>query len=904
MADGVEQLTRLLIRSTLGRDCDNRLTSDLQRLCLKLINGSDIGSESNVSKVEKHLAATKNVKIAADFSRKYKELERLNTLTRASHLVEFLHLVGVNSSRKQAFNHGVRQSSTPLHTQLSAVQKSSSHFDMTPAHPIHPHSQYHRPPLSLSHSTRGGIAEAPVSGYHQSGSSSGLGTSRASTSHNLSAGDRKTQATPVAGKILAYKELFKDDVLEEELVKDVILVAQGLEGRLAKYDPKAEAYRFPENLRISTHKRNMCHKLFEAGWLYNKISSYVEMKKADITFGPIGLSFCVALQQEIRCYLRLVAVLDAQVKAAEAGTGDGLTLQRLQLWLAEPITSLTLAAALTDMVKGKKGGALLSIIHSYTLHGALSHTSMVSNMLTLTVKPLYGVINRWIYTGILEDPYNEFFVAADPQVKDENLWHFKYSLRRSMIPSFLSADMARKIMLTGKSVVFIHRVCHDNAQLEQLEAIRNARLNEGSPMFNQENDDSFKSMIDITYRVTSKHLMEVLYNKYNFINHLKAMRRYLLLGQGDFIQQLMDLLVTELSRDASALYQHNLNGILETAIRATNAQYEDKDILSRLDVRLLEISPGDLGWDVFSLDYRTRGPISTVFTHDTMIFYLRIFNFLWRAKRMEYALANLWRLKQEYSRRLRGMSELDDLLHSAHVIASEMIHFTQQIGYYINFEVIECAWDDLLRKVDKAEDLDHIIAAHQQFLDSIITRCLMDQVHRDVFSQLRTIFDLIIKFQQILEGFFEKASRENDYRQQFEKGMVQRTSESEWGTTEEREAEEKERRTEFLKMTIKPTRSQLKVLSQAYQDMVTKFLVMLATQADDKLQALRFRLDFNEHYQAKEPILASPQVLKKYQPRTATLLPGAGVSQPVGGLVGVLGGRVPDAVQLGNSFTE
>lgn len=35
----------------------------------------------------------------------------------------------------------------------------------------------------------------------------------------------------------------------------------------------------------------------------------------------------------------------------------------------------------------------------------------------------------------------------------------------------------------------------------------------------------------------------------------------------------------------------------------------------------------------------------------------------------------------------RRMSELDDLLHSSHVIASEMIHFTQQIGYYINFEV-------------------------------------------------------------------------------------------------------------------------------------------------------------------------------------------------------------------------
>jgi gamma-tubulin complex component 3 len=34
----------------------------------------------------------------------------------------------------------------------------------------------------------------------------------------------------------------------------------------------------------------------------------------------------------------------------------------------------------------------------------------------------------------------------------------------------------------------------------------------------------------------------VLHAKYQFMDHLKAMRRYLLLGQGDFIRHLMDLL--------------------------------------------------------------------------------------------------------------------------------------------------------------------------------------------------------------------------------------------------------------------------------------------------------------------------------------------------------------------------
>jgi len=41
-------------------------------------------------------------------------------------------------------------------------------------------------------------------------------------------------------------------------------------------------------------------------------------------------------------------------------------------------------------------------------------------------------------------------------------------------------------------------------------------------MFSQNEEDSFTNMIDVVYKETSKHLMEVLYTKYNFINHLKV----------------------------------------------------------------------------------------------------------------------------------------------------------------------------------------------------------------------------------------------------------------------------------------------------------------------------------------------------------------------------------------------
>jgi len=63
-------------------------------------------------------------------------------------------------------------------------------------------------------------------------------------------------------------------------------------------------------------------------------------------------------------------------------------------------------------------------------------------------------------------------------------------------------------------------------------------------------------------------------------------------------------------------------------------------------------------------------------------------------------------------------------------------------GQVVLLQVLECSWDELLCRVKNAEDLDHIIAAHQQFLDAITTRSLLDsqshvsQPHRHCWSDI------------------------------------------------------------------------------------------------------------------------------------------------------------------------
>lgn len=694
-----------------------------------------------------------------------------------------------------------------------------------------------------------------------------------SVSQNRLPTSGQSSALPSAVRFMSYgydTQNTSYEISEAALLRDIIYIFQGIEGKVIKFDQANDAYRIDPKLGVPKPVRELVHKVAELGWLYRKIRKYLDAHAGDKAMGLVGQSFCAALQQELTEYYRLLAVLEGQHQVGDAGiVGEGasgsLTLRRLMVWTYDPMMRLRTLAALVDACKGKKGGALLSALHSNMQHGDPFVKSLVRHILNLVARPIRVILDRWIYEGELDDLYNEFFVAVDYDTKYDRLWYEKYSIRKPMLPSFISMELGTKILNIGKSINFIRHVCQDRSPIRggEEKALDYNKSQEASAAAQLTADDEFggtalQETVDIAYRETSKRLLEIFFSKYKFLDHLRALRLYLLLGQGDFIRHLMDLLESDLAKAASTLYMHNLTGVLETAIRATNAQYADPEIIERLDCRLLEVSPGDTGWDVFSLDYHVDGPISTVFTPECMIHYLRIFNFLWRAKRMEYCLTEMWKQQMTTRRMLKSLPEVSPILHMCHMLGTEMIHFVHQMQYYITFEVLECCWAELKKQVTEASDLDHIIAAHETFLDQVLNRCLLDAESRKMLTQLRTIFDLIIQFQNAQESFFSAATTELQLRQRLEKAVELRTDEGEWGMTEWDEEEERRRSVKFIDNVIPDTRAQLRVLSKSYQDMVQQFLMMLTSHQDVSLRFLSFRLDFNEHYKKREPKLRSP----------------------------------------------
>lgn len=658
------------------------------------------------------------------------------------------------------------------------------------------------------------------------------------------------------------------------LLRDVLYIFQGLKGNILHWDPNHDNYNIEFKIDLPNPVKRLTLRFAELGWMYHKINKYCVTQSNEQSLGLIAQSFIAALKLKLVDYYKLIAELEAlliQETTLEHvyNSSNALTLHRLSVWIFEPHTQLKILASIIDACTGKKGGAITSVLYSHLQHGDHFVHTLIQNLLRDVTRPLFKMLSNWIYCGELDDAYGEFFVATNTAVPDVSLWQEKYSLNKAMIPSFITMEQARKILSTGKAINFLHQVCQDNTfARDEDRRIKALELMSTESLFSQEKDANFEAILEKNYLKTSKTVLQVLFDKYNLMDHLLAMRNYFLLGQGDFIRHLMDLLEADLTRPGKNLYIHNLTGILESAIRATNAQYHNPEVLQRLDVRLFEVALDETGWDVFSLDYHVDGPIGTIFTSQCMHAYFRLFNILWKAKRMEYILSKISHSRSSYLKLQARIPEVTPILYQCHITLAQMVHFVQQIQYYMAFEVMECCWADLLLKIASAKDLDQVIAAHENFLDTLLTRSLLDSESSNLLKQMNAIFQLIIGFDKIQDSFWKEVRYAADKLNEMDELIKIRTSKDCWGIIESQKMEYMEPLNKLKSHSIFSTKAKLSVLTKSYEDFIQKFLIMLNDQDDTNLRFLSFRLDFNEHFKSRNSRL---QTSLTYQNRRKSI---------------------------------
>ena len=557
----------------------------------------------------------------------------------------------------------------------------------------------------------------------------------------------------------------------------------------------------------------------EAGWLYRRVSAYVDSVRGSHSRGggAVGRALASALSVELAEYHRLISILEAQLTSqigSPSGSGDGmqqrrldkqvLTIRQLMVHLRPAIVRLrTLAAVVGSLPKPTteagglcSGGKLITAIQQHSCHGDTRHSSLLHSLVAQASDPWFEMLWRWTTNGALPAGSvirgridnsgatgREFFVAEDLSVPDAQLWHGRYVLLRDNIPlGVISMDLAERALVLGKGLNFI-RSCLGDVRWElEMDSLQDLARPSGHEATSERTCLGYRydatqtssqsgyghtcsptvlgSAISRMAKQVNSHILQSLRDKHHLQTHLWALKQFLLLGRGDFVSALLDGLHRELdSRSADSrrvgagemdgVYVHTLMSVVETALRTTNAKHLPSYVLERLSVNLIATDPSDErpdAWDAFHLSYIVDAPLTAVVHPEATSLYRRVFALLFRLKRIVYMLNRTWRQSTALHHALRQIAlaypdscvearkRTLHLLRRVALTRQSILHFASNLQSYLMFEVVEGGYEVMADRVAKATSLDEVIAAHDEYLQEIMRKSLVESGDEGVGS--------------------------------------------------------------------------------------------------------------------------------------------------------------------------
>ncbi|XP_024382207.1 gamma-tubulin complex component 3 [Physcomitrium patens] len=227
--------------------------------------------------------------------------------------------------------------------------------------------------------------------------------------------------------------------------------------------------------------------------------------------------------------------------------------------------------------------------------------------------------------------------------------------------------------------------------------------------------------------------------------------------------------------------------------------------------------------------------------------YLRVFNFLWRLKRMEHAT---WQAMKPYCMIARvesnneggGRSQLALVLRRCQTLRNEMNHFVTKLQYYITFEVLEYSWSNFLEEMEEAHDLDELIAAHVKYLDSILEKALLDERSQLLCKTLFSLVDLILRFRAFADRLYENA---RNFQTRYETSL--RPTEKNDTFSKSRSGQRELSTAQLSGDFLAYLGDEMDWVAVEYSSLLEGFIAQLPGQHID-LKFLSFRLDFSEYY--------------------------------------------------------
>ena len=648
-------------------------------------------------------------------------------------------------------------------------------------------------------------------------------------------------------------------ITEKDIINDLIYVFSGINGKYIAYDAREDAFILNKIIPWSEEIYNIVNTLSELGWLYKKIIYYIELfKKEKTSKSQFVQSFIYAIQKELDEYFKLISFFK---KMNNSKIGDKkLNLKKLFLWTLEPREKLKWIATCCETTFNLKGAAIFSQI--YSLKNFLGNNTYLNNILNEISKPFLNFVINWIKYGNLEDPYKEFFVDILDGINDDDIWNLKYQLKAKNVPNFMEREKTINIFEVGKGIHFLRNYCNEKFSLLNLKENINIIINDNENikmqnkdkiisdvnslndchdfinyLFNESNGEKILDIslielinknIDIIHDLMNEEVVKIIMNKFKFNSNLESINKYLLLGQGDMMQTLIESLFEELDKPANDIIKHNLESYLITAIKASNSDIKDAENIKKLNVVILNSTQGDIGWDIFCLEYNVQLPLNVIFNNKLLKDYQKLFLFFWKIKRIKYGQINyMWKKIKNLisdSTKTKNNSFLKKLIQTSIIFNQEIVHFITNLHNYFALEVLETQYKKLKSDLSKIKNLDELINIHKTFVENIKKQCLLDDDNKNIILKISELFDIILKFKKVFDVLYNFVFEIN-YGTNYNFGRIKNIE-------------------EYLK--------QIDNLYNEYKIKIIEFIQIIDLFGKNNIKYLSMKLDYNYYYSTKE----------------------------------------------------
>lgn len=530
-------------------------------------------------------------------------------------------------------------------------------------------------------------------------------------------------------------------VQELIVIDDLLSALVGIEGRytsVKRVRAKDDTFTFLVDPSMDLALQESSKRIFPLCESYLLINQFVESRSLFKT-GLVNHAFASALRNLLLDYQAMVAQLEHQFRLGK------LSIQGLWFYCQPMMGSMQALSIVIKKASANNfvGSAVLNLLHSQAKAMAGDHAirSLLEKMTQSASLPYLGILERWVYEGVIDDPYGEFFIAENKSLQKESLsqdysakyWRQRYSLKDD-IPSFLE-NAAGTILITGK-YLNVMRECGHSVQVP---------MSENSKLMSFGANHHYLECVKAAYEFASGELLNLIKEKYDLVGKLRSIKHYLLLDQGDFLVHFMDIARDELQKKPDEISVEKLQSLLDLALRTTAAaadpRHEDiiccvekstliKTLSTLKDLQVnqtisdscdLEESVTITGLETFSLSYKVQWPLSLVISRKALTKYQLIFRFLFHCKHVERQLCVAWQLHQG----VRALNIRGTAISRSSLLCRSMLKFMSSLLHYLTFEVLEPNWHILHDRLQIANSIDEVIQYHDFFLEKCLRECLL-----------------------------------------------------------------------------------------------------------------------------------------------------------------------------------